>query len=954
MAADPFLDSDLHKFLHDNKARAGGEMSMTAIDPGGKWFVPDNKYEHFFDLLHEWLFVKKGAPRTLVEKRLPDGRTPLLIDLDFRYPSGRSVTHSFGKEHIFTFVQEVNDCITKFFDLKDTTYIRYFVTLRPQAYIPKKNGPIKELKDGVHIISPDIVLSKEQQKVLRLYLLEKEAVTNSFADTGYTNDDEGVFDETLTNTQGWQFYGESKKDAEHPYVLTNVFRYKVKVAKFSEEKLETYNDTRDLMGLFSIRYGIGEPVKVKEDAVGEYEEYYKKTSKPLEPVNTVVQHAHDGIEEWANVLATVTPESEIAKAKKLVLECLSEKRANDYDSWIKVGWCIRNIDPSSEGFDLWMEFSKKSPKYNSNSLESLRRDWIKGSIVRIGEVRRIDFGSLVRWAKEDNLEKFDQIMKADILNYIRRVALSFDGGTHHHVAEIMKRVFGDTYKCSVETRGHEWYRFVKNVWEPQPQGVELKKKMSDDIVELVSDAREVYKKMANDANTGKHLDLEKEDEINKNCKKFLKLQLNLYSANYKDSCLKECIQTFYEESFAQKMNKNLYTVGCANGVLHLRDPVYEADGKTLKEYTVTFKQGMPEDHISFQAGNRQPELDPLDYVPYDPENPEMAELLDFFEKIFPNAELREYILLLASSCLEGSNREQCYYIMTGSGGNGKSKFVDLMQNTFGDYCGSLSTAALTRKRPDSGAANPDIVNIKNKRFIAMQEPDEREQLNVARMKQFSGEDIVEARGLFKDQETFKITGKFFMSCNRLPPINSMDDGTWRRLRVIPFTSKFLPVGDSAIDPANGKYPRDPFLDDKLKRWRTTFFGYLVHLYKTKYMKEGIKSVPKEVKKYSEEYKQSYDSFSKFRFARIRDVTSVKQERREELLDENVIFKQIKSSYRMWSNDSSNSKPISDNELLIRCQDAFGVPADGKTYKGIKLFNSDEDAEEWDKGVVDES
>jgi hypothetical protein len=40
--------------------------------------------------------------------------------------------------------------------------------------------------------------------------------------------------------------------------------------------------------------------------------------------------------------------------------------------------------------------------------------------------------------------------------------------------------------------------------------------------------------------------------------------------------------------------------------------------------------------------------------------------------------------------------------------------------------------------------------------------------------------------------------------------------------------------------------------------------------------------------------------------------------------------------------------------LIRCQDAFGVPADGKTYKGIKLFNSDEDAEEWDKGAVEES
>jgi hypothetical protein len=86
---------------------------------------------------------------------------------------------------------------------------------------------------------------------------------------------------------------------------------------------------------------------------------------------------------------------------------------------------------------------------------------------------------------------------------------------------------------------------------------------------------------------------------------------------------------------------------------------------------------------------------------------------------------------------------------------------------------------------------------------------------------------------------------------------------------------------------------------------------------------------------------------------VRDVTSVKADRKPELLDESVIFKQIKSAYRMWSNDYSSSKPISENELLIRCHDAFGQPADGKTYKGIKLFNSDEDAEEWDKGLASE-
>jgi hypothetical protein len=39
----------------------------------------------------------------------------------------------------------------------------------------------------------------------------------------------------------------------------------------------------------------------------------------------------------------------------------------------------------------------------------------------------------------------------------------------------------------------------------------------------------------------------------------------------------------------------------------------------------------------------------------------------------------------------------------------------------GDYTSSLQSTAMTRKRPDAGAANPDIMAIRNKRFIYMAE-----------------------------------------------------------------------------------------------------------------------------------------------------------------------------------------------------------------------------------------
>jgi putative DNA primase/helicase len=206
--------------------------------------------------------------------------------------------------------------------------------------------------------------------------------------------------------------------------------------------------------------------------------------------------------------------------------------------------------------------------------------------------------------------------------------------------------------------------------------------------------------------------------------------------------MKMAVHQFYEEDFQNKLNINGNLFGCKNGVLELRCP--GADGRDH----VVFRQGRPEDYVSFLAGQNLPETTAIDYIPYDAADPRQAELADFFSKLFPDKDVRRYALRLLASCLEGFNREQCFYIATGVGGNGKSKLVELMRLTFGDYQTSLQSTVLTRKRPESGAANPDIMAAKSRRFIYLQEPDDKEPLNTSRMKQFSGEDMVEARALY--------------------------------------------------------------------------------------------------------------------------------------------------------------------------------------------------------------
>jgi phage/plasmid-associated DNA primase len=222
----------------------------------------------------------------------------------------------------------------------------------------------------------------------------------------------------------------------------------------------------------------------------------------------------------------------------------------------------------------------------------------------------------------------------------------------------------------------------------------------------------------------------------------------------------------------------------------------------------------------------------------------------------------------------------------------------------------------------------------------MQEPDDREPLNTSRMKQFSGEDAVEARALYGDQDRFKVSGKLFMMCNTLPTINSMDRGTWRRIRLIPFESKFVNPDDKDIGKPN-VFPRDMNLNAKLKKWRIPFFSRLVHIYLTEYAVNDngtLEPAPKIVTSESDKYRESFDSFAKFKASRIREDKSS---------TDTTPLSNFWRAYKYWLESVGGAgKKLSQTELVRRLEDEFGKPGDGKSYAGIFVFNTDEEVEEY--------
>jgi P4 family phage/plasmid primase-like protien len=920
------------------RGEGGAKASMCGTEQiKGSFYVPEERYDEFFDLMHDYLFIKKGRPINFVEQPLLGAPKPVLVDMDFKFPIDSNLTHQFDQTHTRAFIGHLVDALKYFFELPDRP-LRFFVSSRPQAYKEntKENA---QVKDGIHIQCPDICIPNEKQAVIRNWLLEEKAIEKSFEGVEYVNKPKDIYDEALTRKQGWFFHGESKM-TQPSYKIDSVFVYNTSTEEFTEEDPKKYGN-RELMTLLSIRYKLHPDT---HPVLKEKEEEYAKRLSVKAPLPVEAGTAHQAV-----YIPEMHDEDEINICKRLTLECMSEKRATDYKTWIEMGWCLSNIDGSEEMYEVWVEFSKKSTKASDTDWNRYRRAWMSG-FSRNTTGAKLTMKSLHYWARDDSPEKYRQIIEDDTIRYVQfRV-----NDTHHHCARILQRMYKQNFCASIENRKIAWYIFDEKMhtWRHINQGMELREKLSFEVADVVIAARERLKKkgqdeMAADDPSGwfEHWIHSPDGE---RFKMLTKLETHLYSSDFKNCVMKEAAELFSEEDFTQRLNLNQFLLPCQNGVIDLRNEVQEADGSVSQK--IVFRPGKPDDYMSFMVGRNVGDMGnnrSIYYTPYDPEDPMQIELMDFLKKIFTKEDLLGYVIRLMASCLEGANREQCYYTFIGVGGNGKSKLVDLMRFTFGDFSSSLQATALTRKRPDSGAANPDIVAIKNKRFIYLQEPDDKEPLNTSRMKQFSGEDVVEARGLFEDQQRFRITGKLCMMCNRFPPINSMDKGTWRRIRVITFGSEFVEDTDPRLKKGVPNiFPRDKDLDRKLMRWREAWLSLLVHIYETQYLVRGLAPVPQSVLDHSNKYKESFDMYGKFKAERMIDFRDPRQTLLE-TGEEEATVGQMKAAYTKWL--KANEGILSGNkltmqELQIRLEEDFGG-IEAKVFKRVMVFNSPEEMQE---------
>ena len=158
-----------------------------------------------------------------------------------------------------------------------------------------------------------------------------------------------------------------------------------------------------------------------------------------------------------------------------------------------------------------------------------------------------------------------------------------------------------------------------------------------------------------------------------------------------------------------------------------------------------------------------------------------------------DASLIEYVQRIVGQAAVGRVHEEHMIIAYGGGANGKSTFWNTIARVLGNYSGKISAEALTMNCKRN--VKPEMAELKGKRLIIASELEEGTRLNTGMVKQLCSTDPIQAEKKYKDPFSFDPSHTLVLYTNHLPKVSANDDGTWRRLIVIPFNAKITGKSD---------------------------------------------------------------------------------------------------------------------------------------------------------------
>ena len=191
------------------------------------------------------------------------------------------------------------------------------------------------------------------------------------------------------------------------------------------------------------------------------------------------------------------------------------------------------------------------------------------------------------------------------------------------------------------------------------------------------------------------------------------------------------------------------------------------------------------------------------------------------------------MLKVMGVCLTLDTSLQLFWVLTGTGSNGKGRLMNLLEECLGCYYQAVSPTFLTRRRESANEANEALMSLVKARLAVFQEPENGEVIQAGTVKAITGEDTLSSRANYGKQTKFRPKFKSFLVANDLPATSEATVALFRRIRIIHFPTSFV---ENPKAPDERKI--DVNLDKKLKSAAPYFIGLLIEHYRL-YLTEGL-------------------------------------------------------------------------------------------------------------------
>jgi len=276
-----------------------------------------------------------------------------------------------------------------------------------------------------------------------------------------------------------------------------------------------------------------------------------------------------------------------------------------------------------------------------------------------------------------------------------------------------------------------------------------------------------------------------------------------------------------------------------------------------------------------------------------------------------NNEVIRFIQNAAGWAVTGDTSEQTMFILFGTGANGKSTFLNTIMSLLGDYSSATPTETFMKKSGDQ--MTNDLARLRGARFVTTTEAEQGRRLSEPLIKQITGNDRITARFLYGEYFNFVPTFKIWMATNHKPVIKGTDHGIWRRIKLIPFTTRIE------------EEKQDKHLEKKLIEESSGILNWLLEG-AMRWRKEGL-NVSKTVVTATDEYRGEMDVIGAFI-----------KERCEQKMGVSIGARELFKNYQDWC-EENKEHACSERFFGLQLKD-LGILqkrlSDGRYWQNVQL------------------